>query len=156
MVRTLLSSLRIEMLPVLGRLPAYSRITIALLREPELKLRHKAVLVGGLAYLVSPIDLIPGLVPVLGQIDDLAVALWTLRRALRAMPPGIAGRHLAACGVTWDQLDADLARVGRSGRLLVRAGVKVAERVAGRVGRALLRLGLRVLDRTRLVQRFTA
>jgi uncharacterized membrane protein YkvA (DUF1232 family) len=148
--------MRIDMLPVLRRLPAYSRLAAALLREPTLKLLHKAILIGGLAYLISPIDLIPGLIPILGQLDDLAVALWTLRLALRTMPPAVADRHLDANGLNWATLDGDLARVGRSGRLILRAGLKVGQRVANRMRRPVIRFGLGVLDRSGLARRLSA
>jgi uncharacterized membrane protein YkvA (DUF1232 family) len=153
MLRQVLGSLRLEMLPVAGRLPAYSRLAVALLREPELRLAHKAVLVGGVAYLLSPVDIIPGFIPVLGQLDDLSVALWALRRTLRALPADVAGRHLDAYGLTWDILDGDLGRVGRSGRLLIRAGLSAGQRVLGGAGRTLVRIGLQVLERRGLPRR---
>jgi uncharacterized membrane protein YkvA (DUF1232 family) len=156
MLRQVLGLLRLEMLPVAGRLPAYSRLAAALLREPDLRLRHKALLVGGIAYLLSPIDIIPGIIPLLGQLDDLSVALWALRRTLRALPPDIAQRHLAAHGLDWSTLDGDLGRVGRSGRLLVRAGLSVGQRVLTGAGRALLRFGLEILDRRGAPRRITA
>jgi uncharacterized membrane protein YkvA (DUF1232 family) len=155
-VSTLRKLLRIDLLPVLRRLPAYARLAAALLREPTLKLLHKAILIGGLAYVFSPIDLVPGVIAVLGQIDDVAVALWTLRLALRTMPPEAADRHLAANGLTWETLDADLAQVGRTGRLIVRAGLKVGHRAVTRLGRPLVRLGLEMLDRSPFVRRLSA
>ena len=53
--------------PVVRRLPAYSRLTWALLRDRRLRRRHRLLVLGGVAYLLSPIDLIPGIIPVLGQ-----------------------------------------------------------------------------------------
>ncbi len=35
-----------------------------------------------LAYLASPIDLVPDWIPVLGQLDDLLVVGWVVRRLL--------------------------------------------------------------------------
>lgn len=46
--------------------------------------RDKLVAALGAAYLASPIDLLPDAVPVLGQLDDLAVAVLVLRRLLGA------------------------------------------------------------------------
>jgi uncharacterized membrane protein YkvA (DUF1232 family) len=37
-----------------------------------------------LAYLASPIDLVPDWIPVLGQLDDLLVVGWAARRLLSA------------------------------------------------------------------------
>jgi uncharacterized membrane protein YkvA (DUF1232 family) len=156
MLRQVLGLLRLEMIPVVQRLPAYSRLAYGLLREPELRARHKALLVGGIAYLVSPVDIIPGFIPVLGQIDDLAVALWALRRTLRAMPPEVAGRHLDRQSLTWEVLDGDLGRVGRSGRIVVRAGLALGQRFAAGAGRTLLRVGLEVLDRYGSSRKLTA
>ena len=46
----------------------------------------KAVLILLLAYLASPIDLIPDVIPVLGMLDDLAVAAFALWLAYRLTP----------------------------------------------------------------------
>ncbi|MDE0048928.1 MAG: YkvA family protein, partial [Rhodospirillales bacterium] len=46
----------------------------------------KAVLILLLAYLASPVDLIPDVIPVLGMLDDLAVAAVALWLAYRLTP----------------------------------------------------------------------
>ena len=46
----------------------------------------KAVLILLLAYLASPVDLIPDVIPVLGMLDDLAVAALALWLAYRLTP----------------------------------------------------------------------
>src|SRR4030067_3224305 len=110
--------LRMELMPVLRRLPADPRLAWALVRDRRIKRRHRLLLLGGIGYLLSPIDLIPGFIPVLGQLDDLGVALWTLRRTLQAAPAEGAGAHLAASALSREILNADLSRVNRSGRLV--------------------------------------
>ena len=49
----------------------------------------KALLILLLAYLASPIDLIPDVIPVLGMLDDLAVAAVALWLAYRLTPPHV-------------------------------------------------------------------
>jgi uncharacterized membrane protein YkvA (DUF1232 family) len=136
--------LRMEMVPVLRRLPAYTRLAYGLLREPALHWSHKALLVGGVAYLLSPIDIIPGFLPVVGQLDDLAVTLWALRATLRAAPADVAERHLRERGLEWAMLDEDLRRIGRSGRLVARGAYGLGRRAASETGRVLWRLGTEV------------
>ena len=46
----------------------------------------KALLIVLLAYLASPVDLIPDVIPVLGMLDDLAVAAVALWLAYRLTP----------------------------------------------------------------------
>jgi uncharacterized membrane protein YkvA (DUF1232 family) len=139
--------LRMEMLPVLRRVPAYSRLAWALVRDGRIRRRDRVLLLGGLGYLLSPIDLIPGFIPVLGQLDDLAVALWALRRTLQAAPPEVSAAHLAARGLTMQQVDEDLARVTRSGRLVTRAAMRVGGRALQGAGRMLLRAGQQLMRR---------
>jgi len=130
--------------PVVRRLPAYSKLAWRLVRDRRLTRGQRALVLGGVAYLVSPIDLIPGFIPLLGQMDDIAVTLWALRAALRRLPPDIAGEHLKATGLTEAQLDDDLARLGRSGRLIALAGARLGWRGVVGAGRIVAQLSRRL------------
>ena len=46
-----------------------------------------------LAYLLSPVDLVPDVVPVLGQADDVVVAAWALRSVVRSAGAEALDRH---------------------------------------------------------------
>ncbi len=46
-----------------------------------------------LGYLLSPVDLVPDLVPVLGYADDLVVVAWTLRSVVRRAGAEALVRH---------------------------------------------------------------
>jgi uncharacterized membrane protein YkvA (DUF1232 family) len=59
-----------------------------------------------LAYLVSPIDLVPDFVPVLGYADDVVVVAWALRSVVRRAGRDALARH-------WPGEPAGLAAVGR-------------------------------------------
>ncbi len=56
------------------------------LEDPRTPRRAKLLGAGVLAYLVSPIDLIPDFIPVLGQLDDLVVAPAGLFVVWRMIP----------------------------------------------------------------------
>jgi uncharacterized membrane protein YkvA (DUF1232 family) len=55
-------------------------------------LRRLSLIVLG-AYLVSPIDLIPDFVPVIGQLDDAAIAAAVLRGVVRSAGPEVVREH---------------------------------------------------------------
>jgi len=55
-------------------------------QDPRLPLRAKAVILLALGYSLSPIDLIPDFIPVLGYLDDLVVVPALLALALRLIP----------------------------------------------------------------------
>ncbi|MCA0146614.1 YkvA family protein [Blastococcus sp. LR1] len=46
-----------------------------------------------LVYLLSPIDLVPDVVPVLGYADDVVVVAWTLRSVVRIAGDDALVRH---------------------------------------------------------------
>jgi uncharacterized membrane protein YkvA (DUF1232 family) len=68
-----------------------------------------------LAYLLSPIDLVPDFVPVLGYADDVVVVAWTLRSVVRRSGTDALHRH-------WPGQPAGLAVVRRVAGLTPGAG----------------------------------
>jgi uncharacterized membrane protein YkvA (DUF1232 family) len=58
-----------------------------LLRDPRVARRHKLTLALLVAYLASPIDLVPDVIPVAGQLDD-AILVWLALRAIRRSQGG--------------------------------------------------------------------
>ena len=60
-------------------LPDLARLLVAVGRDPRVSLRSKIIAFATVAYVVSPIDLVPDVVPVLGKLDDLAVVGLALR-----------------------------------------------------------------------------
>lgn len=69
-----------------GFLPDCVRLARTLRREPDVPRRAKvAVAIAGL-WVLSPIDLIPEVVPVIGPLDDVIVVALALRYAARQVP----------------------------------------------------------------------
>jgi uncharacterized membrane protein YkvA (DUF1232 family) len=50
---------------------------------------HTWVLAAVAVYLLSPVDLVPDAIPVVGRMDDLGLIIWALRRLLNAAGPGV-------------------------------------------------------------------
>lgn len=64
-----------------------------LLRDPRVPRRSKLWLWLAIAWLVSPIDLIPEFVPVAGPLDDAIVAALVLRHMLRQTHRNVLAEH---------------------------------------------------------------
>jgi uncharacterized membrane protein YkvA (DUF1232 family) len=69
--------------PALRLIPDLVRLVRRLLADPRTPTSVRIALAGLLAYLLSPIDLIPDFVPVIGAADDLIIAAVVLRWAGR-------------------------------------------------------------------------
>ena len=81
---------------LLWMLLLHARLAGRLLREPRVSLLTKAVPLLAALYLISPLDIIPDLVPLLGQVDDLTVILLALTAFLRLCPAAAVAFHRAA------------------------------------------------------------
>jgi uncharacterized membrane protein YkvA (DUF1232 family) len=75
---------------------SHLRLTMRLLREPRVPLPVKAVPILAGLYIVSPVDFVPDVFPILGQLDDLGVMLFALEAFLRWCPPRVVDFHRAA------------------------------------------------------------
>lgn len=62
-------------------------------RDPRTPWYAKLLLAGVVAYALSPIDLIPDFIPVLGYLDDLVLIPLGIALAIRLIPP----RVMAEC-----------------------------------------------------------
>jgi uncharacterized membrane protein YkvA (DUF1232 family) len=98
-----------EVVDLIRRLPTYIRLVWALLRDSRVPAQQKLVLAGIGAYLFLPLDLIPDFVPVLGQLDDVAVVLLGLDLFIRSAPQDLVDEHMAKIAQDTDQLRRDIA-----------------------------------------------
>ena len=84
-----------------------------LVRDPRIPASARRWVVGAGLYNLSPLDPIPGVIPVLGQLDDYAVLLLAIRKALRAAPEEVRREHLARARSSEAQIDQDLHEMRR-------------------------------------------
>ena len=70
---------------LLGVVPDVLRLIRDLLADGATPLGPRLALLGLLAWLISPIDLIPEFIPVLGPLDDVVVAVLVLRYVRRRL-----------------------------------------------------------------------
>lgn len=101
-----------EAVETVRKLPTYARLIWGLARDPRVPTQQKVVLGGIAAYLAFPIDLIPDFIPVVGQLDDLAVLILGLDWFIRNAPPDVVEEHMARIAKHSDTLSKDLESAG--------------------------------------------
>lgn len=74
-------------------LPNFVVLLKRLISDPRVPRKSKLILGGTIAYLVSPIDVIPDFVPGLGQLDDVVVALLALHSILNRVDDEVVIEH---------------------------------------------------------------
>lgn len=62
-------------------------------RDPRVPWYAKVVAIAVAAYALSPIDLIPDFVPVLGYVDDLLIVPLGMALVVKLIPPAIMAEH---------------------------------------------------------------
>src|SRR5207253_1922428 len=72
-------------------------------RDPRVPWQAKAVAICVAAYALSPIDLIPDFIPVLGQLDELIILPLGILLVARMVPPDIIAEHRAAAAAAQAQ-----------------------------------------------------
>ena len=83
------------MLRLVSHAPNLVRLYWRLLRDPRVSLPAKAVLLAGVAYFVSPLDLIPDFPLIgLGWLDDIVVMMLAGQMFIRLCPPRVVEEHV--------------------------------------------------------------
>jgi uncharacterized membrane protein YkvA (DUF1232 family) len=81
---------------LLVHLPSFLKLFLRLVFDPRVTFVPKLVVLGVLAYVVLPTDLVPDFIPGLGQADDIVVVLAGLKLFLRLCPPEVVQEHVKA------------------------------------------------------------
>jgi uncharacterized membrane protein YkvA (DUF1232 family) len=69
-----------------------------LLKDPRVPGTEKALLAGAIVYAIIPFDLIPDMIPFVGQVDDAYLIALTLLRLMDRTDPKIVREHWAGGG----------------------------------------------------------
>ncbi len=99
--RTLLGTIR--------QLPAYLRLLGGLLLDRRVAALDKALVAGAIAYILLPTDLIPDVIPFLGEVDDVFLLVTALQRLIENAGRRVLIRHWT--GDPAELADLNLQRV---------------------------------------------
>lgn len=89
---------------LVSALPQFVKLVARLSRDPRVPARAKRVAAALAAYAVSPVDLIPDVIPVVGLADDLLAVAVALAVLIEAAPDEVVAEH-------WDGDPEALGRV---------------------------------------------
>jgi uncharacterized membrane protein YkvA (DUF1232 family) len=96
---------------LIWKLPTYARTVWGIARDPRTPLPLKALLLAGLAYVVTPVDFIPDIIPIIGQADDLTVLLLVLDLFIQNAPQEVREEHAKRARNGTSDLDRVLTRL---------------------------------------------
>ncbi len=69
------------------------RLVYRLLRDPRVPLFTKVIPFASLVYVILPVDFVPDVIPVLGQLDDLGVVLLAIETFIFMAPQNVVQEH---------------------------------------------------------------
>ena len=69
-------------------------------RDPRVPWYAKALALGVAGYALSPIDLIPDFIPIIGYLDDLIIVPLGILAVVKMIPSGIMAEHRAEASRT--------------------------------------------------------
>jgi uncharacterized membrane protein YkvA (DUF1232 family) len=87
-----------------ARLATYVVALWKLFKHPQTPRSAKLVAVAVLAYVLSPIDIIPDFIPVLGQLDDLVIVPLGIALVTRLTPKPLWEAQLRAAELSTEKL----------------------------------------------------
>jgi uncharacterized membrane protein YkvA (DUF1232 family) len=100
-------------LPLAGRVPMYSKLIWALLKDPRVPASRKALLVAAAAYVVLGRKPFADEIPVLGQIDDMIVVVLAVEFFFDGILEDILEEKIAELGIDREAFERDLDQVRR-------------------------------------------
>ena len=59
------------------------------LQSDKISKTNKAMIIGALGYMISPLDVVPDAIPIAGLTDDLAVLIFVLKKVWTDIDPDI-------------------------------------------------------------------
>lgn len=77
------------------------------LQSDKVSAANKAMIIGALGYLISPLDVIPDAIPIAGLSDDLAVLLFVLKKVWVDVDPSIQAKARQRLSKWFDEDELD-------------------------------------------------
>ncbi|MBK9707209.1 MAG: DUF1232 domain-containing protein [Acidobacteria bacterium] len=79
-------------------MPDLLRLLVRLFKDSRVPLAEKALVIGTIAYVISPLDFIPDFIPFIGQVDDLYLMSLVILRMLNRTSDDVLREHWDGAG----------------------------------------------------------
>jgi len=129
-------------LPVASRAPVYAQLILALLADGRMPASRKAMLAGGLGYILIGRDLIPDDIPLLGGIDDLVIVVLAVDIFLEGVPAELLDEKLDELGIERAAFYEDMAQIRRLTPGPVRKAIRRIPSMLAAAGNAINETGV--------------
>ncbi|MET0771739.1 MAG: DUF1232 domain-containing protein [Candidatus Limnocylindrales bacterium] len=100
-------------MPLFARAPLYGRLLVELMLDRRVPTTRKAIVGLAMAYVVSPVDLVPDFVPIISRLDDFAALVVSLDLLLEGVPKEVMLEKMFQLGIDGRELERDMASVRR-------------------------------------------
>ena len=87
------SSLRSRMTNLLLVIPNLLLLSARLMVDPRVPAKERLLVAGAIVYAIMPLDLIPDMIPFVGQVDDAYLIALTLLRLMSVTDPKVVREH---------------------------------------------------------------
>ncbi len=77
------------------------------LQSDKISTANKAMIIGALGYMISPLDVVPDAIPIAGLTDDLAVLLFVLKKVWTDIDPEIQEKAKSRLSKWFDDDEID-------------------------------------------------
>lgn len=120
--------LRSLALDVVQLVPNLVKLLTRLMKDPRVPRRSKLMIGGLVAYLVSPIDLVPDFLPGVGRVDDVLIAVFVINHLIDRAGEDVVLEHWDG---PYDLLDLVRTVLDATGQLVPPPLRRWMERLSG-------------------------
>ena len=94
-------------------IPTMILLCVRLLTDPRVPKVDRALVAGAIVYAIVPFDLIPDMIPFVGQVDDAYLIAMTLLRLMERTDPKVVREHWSGGGDVVELIGAAAVLAGK-------------------------------------------
>lgn len=88
-----MATLPVPVQKALSIAPDLAKLGYRLMKDPRVPVKNRAFVAGALAYAVSPVDIVPDVIPIIGQVDDILLLALALNHLFNAAGEAVVKEH---------------------------------------------------------------